>query len=267
MIRRSLAIFGFVFLYVPIILLVIYSFNANERATVWTGFSTRWYGELMQNDQLLGAAWVSVKVAFVAASMATILGVLAAYVLVRVLKFRGRTLLNAMTTSPLVMPEVITGFSLLILFINMDRLFGWPSGRGVTTVVLAHSTFCLAYVAVIIRSRLIDMDESLEEAAQDLGAHPFWVFWQVTLPVISPAIVAGWLLAFTLSLDDLVIASFTNGPSSSTLPMVVFSKVRLGVTPDVNALATLIIVGVGVLVITAMQIMHHLQKRNARNAG
>ena len=262
MIKKSIAIFGFIFLYVPIALLIIYSFNENERAAVWTGFSTKWYGELLRNEQLMGAAWVSIQIAFLAATIATMLGVIVSFVLVRYSKFRARTLLDGMTTSPLVMPDVITGFSLLILFINMEKLLGWPSGRGMLTVILAHSTFCMAYVAVIVRSRLIDMDDSLEEAAQDLGAHPFFVFFQVTIPVIMPAIIAGWLLAFTLSLDDLVIASFTNGPSSSTLPMVVFSKVRLGVSPDVNVLATLIIGIVGIGVITAMQIMSRTQRKH-----
>lgn len=265
MIVRTLGIIGFVLLYIPIAVLMVYSFNVNDRATVWTGFSTKWYGELIRNPQILGAAWNSVQIAVAAASLAVILGTLAAYVLVRFHKFRGYNLLDGMTSAPLVMPDVITGFSLLILFINMERLIGWPAGRGMTTVIIAHTTFCLAYVAVIVRSRLIDLDASLEEAAQDLGAKPFFVFFQITLPVIAPALVAGWLLAFTLSLDDLVIASFVNGPNSSTLPILIFSKVRLGVTPDVNALATLIIVLVGIGVITAMQIINRNQNRNERH--
>ncbi len=259
MIKRALTIFGFAFLYIPIVILIIYSFNDNQRATVWTGFSIKWYGALFQNGQIIDAAWASFKVAFVSASLASILGVLVAFALVR-FRFRARSILDAMTTSPLVMPEIITGLSLLILFINMERFLGWPSGRGILTVIIAHTTFCMAYVAVVVRSRLIEMDQSLEEAARDLGAPPIFVFLQITLPVIAPAILAGWLLAFTLSLDDLVIASFVNGSRSSTLPMVVFSKVRLGVTPDINALATLIIAAVGIGVITAMQIMHKTRK-------
>ncbi len=267
MISRVLGFLGFVFLYVPIVVLIAYSFNVNDRATVWKGFSTKWYGELMRNEQILDAVWVSVQIAFVAASFATILGTLAAYALVRVQKFRSRWLLDGMTTAPLVMPDVIIGISMLILFINMERFIGWPAGRGMTTVILAHTTFCLAYVAVVVRSRLLDMDESIEEAAQDLGASPPSVFFEITLPAIMPALIAGWLLAFTLSLDDLVIASFVNGPSSSTLPMVIYSKVRLGVSPDVNALATLIIVIVGIGVITAMQIMNRKTIVDAKNGG
>ncbi len=265
MISRVLGYLGFVFLYIPIVVLMIYSFNANDRATVWSGFSTKWYGELLRNEQILTSAWVSVQIAFIAATLSTVLGTLAAYALVRIRYFRSRWLLDGMSTAPLVMPDVITGISLLILFVNMERFLGWPAGRGMTTVIIAHTTFCLAYVAVVLRSRLLDMDESLEEAAQDLGANPPSVFFEITLPSIMPALVAGWLLAFTLSLDDLVIASFVNGPNSSTLPMVIYSKVRMGVSPDVNALATLIIVFVGVGVITAMQIMNRKQKRDAKN--
>lgn len=260
MIKRSLAIFGFIFLYIPIIVMIIYSFNENKRATVWTGFSVKWYGELFRDPQMLNAAWLSVKIAVIAATIATVLGVLAAFVLVRVVKFRGRNLLDGMTSSPLVMPDLITAISMLILFINMEKMIGWPAGRGMLTIILAHSTFCMAYVAVIIRSRLIDMDESLMEAAQDLGAHPFYVFFGVTLPVIAPAIVAGWLLAFTLSMDDVVISGMVSGPGGSTLPLTIWSKVKLGVSPDVNALATLMIVIVGVGIVTAMQIMNRQQR-------
>lgn len=258
---RALGIMGFVFLYVPLALLVAFSFNANERAAVWTGFSTKWYGVLAQNTGLLDAARNSLIVAFFAASLATILGVLAAFVLVRFSRFRGRAALDAMVTSPLVMPEVITGFSLLILFINMEKFLGWPAGRGLLTVILAHSTFAMAYVTITVRSRLIDMDLSVEEAARDLGAGPVLVFFGITLPIIAPAIVAGWLLAFTLSLDDVVIAQFANGAGSTTLPVKIYSQVRLGVTPEYNALASIIIVGVGVIVITAMQIQNRMQRR------
>jgi len=253
--------FGFIFLYAPIISLVVFSFNESRLVTVWGGFSTRWYGELLRDRQILGAAWISLKVAFWSATLATIIGTLGAFVLTRFSKFTGRLLLTGMITAPLVMPEVITGLSLLLLFVSMELTLGWPAGRGLTTIIIAHTTFCAAFVAVIAQSRLRQMDESLEEAARDLGAGPVRVFFDVTLPVIAPALVAGWLLAFTLSLDDLVIASFVSGPGASTLPMVIFSKVRLGVSPDVNALATIIIGIVLVAVVIAGWMMH----RSMRN--
>lgn len=246
----AFCIAGFVFLYAPILSLIIFSFNESKLVTVWGGFSTKWYGELLRNPQILGAAWISLKVAAITATLAMVLGTLAAYVLMRFGRFRGRALLTGMTTAPLVMPEVITGLSLLLLFVSMEQLIGWPAGRGMVTIIIAHVTFAMAYVTVVVQSRLAGMDESLEEAAMDLGARPVRVFFDVTIPVIAPALVAGWLLAFTLSLDDLVVASFVTGPGASTLPMIVFSKVRLGVSPDINALATLIItvvaVGVGI---------------------
>ncbi|MCC5992807.1 MAG: ABC transporter permease subunit [Rhodobacteraceae bacterium] len=234
-------VLGFVFLYAPIVSLVVFSFNESRLVTVWGGFSTRWYGELLRDRQILGSAWISLQVAFASATIATVIGTLGAFVLVRMGRFAGRLLLTGMITAPLVMPEVITGLSLLLLFISMELTLGWPAGRGLTTIIIAHTTFCAAFVAVIAQSRLRSMDESLEEAARDLGAGPVRVFFDITLPVITPALVSGWLLAFTLSLDDLVIASFVSGPGASTLPMVIFSKVRLGVSPDVNALATIII--------------------------
>ena len=234
-------VLGFIFLYAPILSLIIFSFNESKLVTVWGGFSTKWYGELFRDPQILGAAWISLQVAVISATLAVCLGTLAAYVLVRFTRFRGRPLLTAMTTAPLVMPEVITGLSLLLLFVSMQQLIGWPANRGMTTIIIAHVTFCMAYVAVVVQSRLADMDRSLEEAAMDLGARPVRVFFDVTLPVIAPALIAGWLLAFTLSLDDLVVASFVTGPGASTLPMVIFSKVRLGVNPSINALATIII--------------------------
>lgn len=241
---------GFAFLYLPILSLVIYSFNKSKLVTVWAGFSTKWYGELFRDPQILGAAWVSLKIAFLSASLALVLGTLGAFVLVRFRRFRGKTLMGGMISAPLVMPDVIIGLSLLLLFVAMEAAFGWPAGRGVTTIVIAHTTFCMAYVAVVVQSRLMDMDESLEEAALDLGARPIRLFFDITLPVISPALLSGWLLAFTLSLDDLVIASFVSGPGASTLPMVIFSKVRLGVSPDINALATIVIaiVALGVVI-------------------
>jgi len=237
---------GFVFLYVPIVSLIIFSFNKSKLVTVWAGFSTKWYGKLFSDPQIMGAAWISLKIAFISASLALVLGTLAALSLARFRRFRGKTLLSAMISAPLVMPDVIIGLSLLLLFVAMENVFGWPAGRGLTTIIIAHTTFCMAYVAVVVQSRLITMDASLEEAACDLGARPVRVFLDVTLPVISPALVSGWLLSFTLSLDDLVIASFVSGPGASTLPMVIFSKVRLGVSPDINALATIIIVTVAI---------------------
>jgi len=237
----TMTVIGFAFLYIPIISLVIFSFNKSRLVTVWAGFSTQWYGKLFADPQILGAAWISVKIALISASLALILGTLAAVVLVRFRRFYGKNLLSGMITAPLVMPDVIIGLSLLLLFVSMEAIFGWPAGRGLTTIIIAHTTFSMAYVAIVVQSRLVDMDESLEEAALDLGAKPARVFVDITLPLISPALVSGWLLSFTLSLDDLVIASFTSGPGASTLPMVIFSKVRLGVSPDINALATIII--------------------------
>jgi putrescine transport system permease protein len=241
---------GFAFLYIPIASLIFYSFNASRLVTVWGGFSTKWYGALLQNEQILNAAWLSLKIGFISATLAVVLGTLAGMVLARFGPFKGRTLLSGLTTAPLVMPEVITGLSLLLLFVTMEQLIGWPKGRGMTTIILSHITFTMAFVTVVVQSRLAQMDDSLEEAAMDLGARPHKVFFLITLPIIAPALMSGWLLAFTLSLDDLVITSFVAGPGSSTLPMVIFSKVRLGVSPDINALATILVavVAVGVLV-------------------
>lgn len=246
------ATLGFAFLYLPIMSLVVFSFNENRLVTVWSGFSTKWYGELFRDPQILGAAWLSLQIAFIAASVALVLGTLCAVALVRFKRFRGRTVLAGAVSAPLVMPDVITGLALLLLFVAMEGMFGWPSGRGIVTIIIAHTTFCMAYITVVVQSRLSDLDLSLEEAAMDLGATPFRVFFDITLPIIAPALISGWLLAFTLSLDDLVIASFVSGPGSSTLPMVIFSKIRLGVSPDVNALATIIIgvVALGVVVAT-----------------
>ncbi|MFG6499630.1 ABC transporter permease [Sulfitobacter sp. 1A13191] len=236
---------GFAFLYLPMIILVIYSFNASKLVTVWAGFSTRWYGELLQNEAFLNAAWVTLKVAVISSSIATLLGTMAAYVLVRGGRFMGRTLFSGMIYAPLVMPEVITGLSLLLLFIGIGL------DRGVLTIVLAHTTFSMCYVSVVVSSRLVSFDRSLEEAALDLGSSPWEAFRLVTLPIIAPAVISGWLLAFTLSLDDLVIASFTAGPSATTLPIKIFSAVRLGVSPEINALSTIMIAIVTVGVITA----------------
>jgi putrescine transport system permease protein len=243
--------FGYAFLYVPLVLVVVYSFNDSRIATVWGGFSTRWYGELLRNDQVLDAAMLSLRVALTSATLATLLGTMAGLSLARFGRFRGRTLLSGMITSPLVMPEVITGLSLLLLFVTLRGLTGWPAHRGFSTIMIAHTTISLAYVTVIVRSRLMSMDVSLEEAAMDLGARPLRVALDVTVPLIVPAMAAGWLLAFTLSLDDLVVATFVSGPGASTLPMYIFSKVKLGVSPDINALATLIIVLVTVGILLA----------------
>ena len=242
---------GFLFLYGPIASVIVYSFNASRLVTVWAGFSTRWYGELFANEQIKSAALTSFEIALLSATGALILGTLAGFVLARYRRFIGRTLFGAMITGPLVMPEVITGLSLLLLFVAMEQAIGWPRGRGIPTIVIAHITLGMAYVSVIVEARLAAFDRSLEEAALDLGARPMKVFCVITLPLIAPALVAGWLLAFTLSLDDLVIASFTTGPAATTLPMVIFSSVRLGVSPQINALATIILVVVAVAVVIA----------------
>jgi putrescine transport system permease protein len=244
--------FGFAFLYVPILSMVVFSFNASKLVTVWDAANSptlKWYQSLLANEEILDAAWISLKVAVINASGAVILGTLAGFGLTRFARFRGRFTLNAMVTAPLVMPEVITGLSLLLLFVAMQQSIGWPAGRGVTTMTIGHMTFSMAYVSVIVQSRLATFDISLEEAAMDLGARPLKVFFLITLPIIFPAILSGWLLAFTLSWDDLVISSFTSGPGSSTLPMVVFSKVRLGVSPEINVLATLTISAVTVIIV------------------
>lgn len=236
---------GFAFLYIPMVILVIYSFNASKLVTVWAGFSTQWYGELLRDKSFLDAAWVTFKVAVFSSTMATVLGTMAAYVLVRGGRFLGRTLFSGMIYAPLVMPEVITGLSLLLLFIGIGL------DRGVLTIVLAHTTFSMCYVSVVVSSRLVTFDQSLEEAALDLGCSPAQAFRLVTLPIIAPAVISGWLLAFTLSLDDLVIASFTTGPSATTLPIKIFSAVRLGVSPEINALSTILIGIVTIGVISA----------------
>jgi putrescine transport system permease protein len=257
----SALLFGFAFLYVPILSLIIYSFNRSRLSTVWSGFSLEWYQRLFENEQMLNAAWLSLKIAMINATGAVVLGTLAGLALARFGTFRGRTLFTTMITAPLVMPEVITGLSLLLLFIAMEQLFGWPAGRGVTTVTIAHMTLTMAYVTVIVRSRLASLDESLEEAAMDLGARPARIFFVITLPIIAPALVSGWLLAFTISLDDVVLASFVSGPGASTLPMVIFSKVRLGVSPDVNALATILVLLVTVGVVTAAILSARAERR------
>ncbi|MBF0093917.1 MAG: ABC transporter permease subunit [Alphaproteobacteria bacterium] len=261
--------FGYAFLYGPILSLVVYSFNESRLVTVWSRFSTKWYGELLHNEQILSAAWLSLKVAAATSTFAVVLGTLAALALTRFQRFRGRTLLSATVTAPLVMPEVITGLSALLLFVAMEEVLGWPPGRGTTTLVITHVTFCMSYVTVVVRSRLSQVDVSIEEAALDLGARPAKVFFVITLPMIAPALAAGWLLAFTLSLDDLVASSFVSGPGSTTLPMVVYSSVRLGVSPQINALATLIVVIVTLAISVAGWMMYRrdvLRQRDVQRA-
>ncbi len=250
---------GFAFLYIPMIILIIFSFNESKLVTVWAGFSTKWYGELVQNEAFLDAAWVTLRVAVFSSTLATILGTAAAYVLVRGGRFFGRTLFSGMIYAPLVMPEVITGLSLLLLFIGIGL------DRGILTIVLAHTTFSMCFVSVVVSSRLVTFDRSLEEAALDLGCSPAQAFRLVTLPIIAPAVVSGWLLAFTLSLDDLVIASFTSGPSATTLPIKIFSAVRLGVSPEINALSTLMIAVVTVGVITASLVTKRAMMRQKQD--
>jgi len=256
--------FGFAFLYLPILLLILFSFNESRLVTVWGGFSLKWYAELFRNEQMLDAALVSLRVATTSATLATVLGTMAALMLVRFGRFRGRLLFTGMITAPLVMPEVITGLSLLLLFVSLETTLGWPSGRGIDTITIAHTTFCMAYVAVVVQSRLGGLDRSVEEAALDLGARPFKAFMVITLPMLAPALVSGWLLSFTLSLDDLVIASFVAGPASTTLPMVVFSSVRLGVTPEINALATLLVLVATVTILIAAALMGRQERDRAR---
>jgi putrescine transport system permease protein len=252
--------FGIAVLYVPMLVLVSYSFNASELVNVWGGFSGRWYAELVHNRQILDAAALSLEVGVVASTAAVALGTLAAIALVRFTAFRGRLLLTGMVNAPLVMPEIITGITQLLLFIAMFNLFGWPH-RGFTTIVISHVAFATAYVTVTVRSRLHGADRSLEEAAMDLGAGPVRAFIDITLPIIAPALVSGWLLSFTLSLDDLVISSFVSGPGTSTLPMVIYSKVKLGLSPDINALASLIIATVGACVVAGSFIMRRSERR------
>ncbi len=257
--------FGFAFFYIPILSMIVFSFNRSRLATVWGGFSTQWYGKLFQNAQIIKAAVLSLEIALLSATIATILGTMAGIALARFRGFRGRTLFSGLVTAPLIMPEVITGISSLMLFIMMAKWIGWPGSRGFTTITIAHITFSMTYVTTIVQSRLSSMDISVEEAAMDLGSKPWQVLKDVTLPIISPAIVSGWLLAFTISLDDVVITNFTTGPGATTLPILIWSKVKLGVTPDINALATLIILIVSAGVACAGLLMHGAEKRRERD--
>lgn len=254
----------FSFLYIPMIILIVYSFNSSRLVTVWSEFSTKWYFELIHNEALLKAVGLSLSIAAGAASLAIVLGTLAAYAIIRYRRFRGSNLFSFMTTAPLVMPDVITGLALLLLFVGMGQVLGWPTQRGAITIWLAHATFCTAYVTVVISARLRELDKSIEEAALDLGANPLKVFFIITLPMIAPALVSGWLLAFTLSLDDVVIANFVTGPGAMTLPKLVFSKVRLGVDPQVNALATIILLIVGIIGFISWLWMRRAEKRHLR---
>ena len=256
---------GYIFLYGPIVSLIVFSFNESRLVTVWGGFSTQWYGALANDTQIINAFVLSLKIALLSSTVATILGTIAGYVLARFGSFRGRTVFSGMVTAPLVMPDVITGLSMLLLFVSMEQLFGWPRGRGQLTITLAHITFTMSYIAVVMRSRFSTLDISLEEAAQDLGAKPLKVFFVITLPIVAPAIVSGFLLGFTISIDDLVITSFTTGPGANTLPLVIFSKVRLGLNPEINALATLIISVVAVGVLLSTIYMAQAERRRQRD--
>ena len=254
--------FGYAFLYLPIVILMVYSFNDSRIQSVWNGFSLRWYASLLENVQIIDAALLSLQIAIISATIATVLGTLAGLSMTHMGRFKRRMLFTGLIAAPLIMPEVITGLSLLLVFVSTEQWIGWPENRGTVTIIIAHITFSMAFVAVIVQSRLSTADRSLEEAAMDLGGRPFRVAIDVTLPLIAPAMIAGWLLSFTLSLDDLVIASFVSGPGASTLPMVIFSKVKLGVAPDVNALATLIILMVGIGIVIAGFVMQ--QRERAR---
>ncbi|MGY4041296.1 ABC transporter permease subunit [Aeromonas hydrophila] len=252
---------GLLFIYLPMIIMVIYSFNASKLVTVWGGWSLKWYFGLLDNKQLIGSVLRSLEIAFYTAIAAVALGTVAAFVLTRIPHFRGRTLFGGMVTAPLVMPEVITGLSLLLLFVAMAQLVGWPAERGMVTIWIAHTTFCTAYVAIVVSARLRELDLSIEEAAMDLGAKPWKVFFLITIPMIAPSLAAGGMMSFALSLDDLVLASFVSGPGSTTLPMEVFSAVRLGVKPEINAVASLILLSVSLFTFGSWYLMAKAEKR------
>ncbi|TYD46756.1 putrescine ABC transporter permease PotI [Aeromonas veronii] len=252
---------GLLFIYLPMIIMVIYSFNASKLVTVWGGWSLKWYFGLLDNKQLIGSVFRSLEIAFYTAIAAVALGTVAAFVLTRIPHFRGRTLFGGMVTAPLVMPEVITGLSLLLLFVAMAQLVGWPAERGMLTIWIAHTTFCTAYVAIVVSARLRELDLSIEEAAMDLGAKPWKVFFLITIPMIAPSLAAGGMMSFALSLDDLVLASFVSGPGSTTLPMEVFSAVRLGMKPEINAVASLILLSVSLFTFGSWYLMARAEKR------
>ena len=249
LLAKVLGIAGFGILYIPVMMMIIYSFNSSKLVAVWAGFSTKWYKELWTDDILLTALYKSLLIGISSATISTVFGLLIAIASVRFSVFKGRLILSLVASAPLVMPEAVTGLSMLLLFIAMEASFGWPSGRGVDTIMIAHATFGMCFAAVVIQTRLRDMDKYLEEAARDLGGRQPFVFLSITLPLILPSIIAAWLLSFTLSFDDLVIASFVSGPGSSTLPIVIFSKIRLGVSPEINAIATLMILTISMLVL------------------
>ncbi|MBP4049999.1 ABC transporter permease subunit [Chromobacterium violaceum] len=255
---------GYAFLYLPIALLVIYSFNESKLVTVWFGFSTKWYAALLEDDELISAAWLSLKIALMTATASVVMGTWVGFVLGRFGRFRLFTLFTGMVNAPLVIPEVIQGISLLLLFVAMEQSFGWPEGRGVFTIWIGHVMLCVSYVAIVVQSRVRELNLSLEEAAMDLGARPLKVFFVITLPLISQALVSGWLLSFTLSLDDLVLTAFLSGPGSTTLPMVIFSRVRLGLNPEMNALATLFIVLVSMGVVAANIYMSAMTRKREK---
>ena len=257
-------VLGLLFIYLPMVLLVIYSFNASRLVTVWGGWSLKWYAGLLDNSQLMGAVMRSLEIAFYTAIAAVALGTMAAFVLTRIPNFRGRTVFGGLVTAPLVMPEVITGLSLLLLFVAMAQLIGWPAQRGIVTIWIAHTTFCSAYVSVVVMARLRELDQSIEEAAMDLGARPWKVFFLITMPMIAPSLAAGGMLSFALSLDDLVLASFVSGPGATTLPMEIFSAVRLGVKPEINAVASLILLVVSLATFIAWYIGRRAEKRRVR---
>ena len=261
----AMLVLGFVFLYAPILSLIVYSFNESRLVTVWSGFSVKWYVELFLDQQMMDAAWVSIQVAFWTACASVVLGTLAAMIMTRFRDFPGKTIFGGLITAPLVMQEVLTGLSILLLFVSIGPIIGIGEQRGMLTIWIAHVTFCMSFVTVVISSRLGELDRSLEEAAMDLGANRIKVFFVITLPIIAPALISGWLLAFTLSLDDLVIASFVSGPSSTTLPMKVFSSVRLGVSPKINALASLMILAVTMAAVIGWWVMTREDKKRQRD--
>jgi putrescine transport system permease protein len=274
---KSVLILGYLFLYAPMIAVMVYSFNSSRLVTVWDQFSTKWYYELAKDDVMITAAWISLRVAVVSSTIAIVIGGMAGFVLARFGRFRGHSVFSSMITAPLVMPEVITALSLLLFFVSIQNLAAaldgmiilgfvfeapiWLKQKGMVHIIIAHATFSAAYVAVVISSRMRELDISIEEAAQDLGATPFKVFLTITVPIIMPAIISGWIMGFSMSLDDIVISAFVTGPGTTTLPIVVYSQVKLGVSPKINALATIIIVLVTVCVVTSAIIMSRVEKR------
>ncbi len=260
LLRKATLICGYSFLYLPIALIIFFSFNASKLVVVSGGFSLKWYQHLLQNVQMLKAFWVSIKAACFSATVAVFVGTVTAFVIVRHTQWKGRLYLNSLMTIPLIIPDVILGLALMLLFVGFEQIFGWPEGRGLLTLTIAHASVSVSYVLIVVRERLLYMDQSLEEAALDLGATPFKVFLKITIPLIMPALVSGWFLAFTLSFDDVVIASFVSGAGSTTLPMVVFSSIRLGISPEINALASILVTVVTIGVIIAGMFLRRKQR-------